>query len=433
MLLWIGFACLTAAVVALLLRPLRTSAPEQDAVGAVDADLAVYRDQLRELEAERDRGLGVEGDIESARAEIARRLLKRARTAPDGSLALNEAPETSGAANARDPAAVAHSRARTIYAGLAAALPVLAVAIYVFTGSPGLPAQPYAERIAQRPNTDPATAAGIVELIERVEVRLREKPDDGKGWDAIAPVYLRIGRFADAAHAFAEANRLEGESVRRLLGFAEATMMAENGIVTEPARRAALRILELEPKRIDVGIWLALAKEQDGDLAGALAAYREILAKAPAEAPWRQAVTDRIGVVERKMAGGPAATPQAKVPESNQTPASKETAPAPSAAAPSAAPAGPPAASGAPDVAAMSPAEREAFITSMVDRLAQRLAQDGKDLDGWLRLARAYTVLGRESDARGALASARTNFASETASLAEIDKAEENLGLKSKE
>ena len=421
MLLWIGFACLTAAVVALLLRPLRASAPEQDAVGAVDADLAVYRDQLRELEVERERGLGVEGDIESARAEIARRLLKRARTAPAG-----------------DAAGSALTRARAIYAGLAAALPVLAVAIYVLTGSPGLPAQPYAERIAQRPSGDPATAAGIVELIERVEARLREKPDDGKGWDAIAPVYLRIGRFADAAHAFAEANRLEGESVRRLLGFAEATMMAENGIVTEPARRAALRIMELEPKRIDVGIWLALAKEQDGDLAGALAAYREILAKAPAEAPWRQAVTDRIVVVERKMTGGTAATPPAKAPEgkeapeSNAPPKGNEGPPAPSAAAPTP-PAGPPAASGAPDVAAMSPAEREAFITSMVDRLAQRLAQDGKDLDGWLRLARAYTVLGRESDARGALASARTNFASETASLAEIDKAEQNLGLKSKE
>lgn len=421
MLLWIGFACLTAAVVALLLRPLRASAPEQDAVAAVDADLAVYRDQLRELEAERERGLGVEGDIESARAEIARRLLKRARTAPAG-----------------DRAGSALTRARMIYAGLAAALPVLAVAIYVFTGSPGLPAQPYGERIAQRPNADPATATGIVELIERVEARLREKPDDGKGWDAIAPVYLRIGRFADAAHAFAEANRLEGESVRRLLGFAEATMMAENGIVTEPARRAALRIMELEPKRIDVGIWLALAKEQDGDLAGALAAYREILAKAPAEAPWRQAVTDRIVVVERKMTGGTAATPPAKAPEgkeapeSNDPPKGNEGPPAPSAAAPTP-PAGPPAASGAPDVAAMSPAEREAFITSMVDRLAQRLAQDGKDLDGWLRLARAYTVLGRESDARGALASARTNFASETASLAEIDKAEQNLGLKSKE
>lgn len=414
MLLWIGFACLTAAVVALLLRPLRASAPEQDAVGAVDADLAVYRDQLRELEVERERGLGVEGDIESARAEIARRLLKRARTAPAG-----------------DAAGSALTRARAIYAGLAAALPVLAVAIYVLTGSPGLPAQPYAERIAQRPSGDPATAAGIVELIERVEARLREKPDDGKGWDAIAPVYLRIGRFGDAAHAFAEANRLEGESVRRLLGFAEATMMAENGIVTEPARRAALRVLELEPKRIDVGIWLALAKEQDGDLAGALAAYREILAKAPAEAPWRQAVTDRIGVVERKMTGGTAA-PAAKAPESNEPPKNDEAAPAPSASAP-AAPAGAPAASGAPDVAAMSPAEREAFITSMVDRLAQRLAQDGKDLDGWLRLARAYTVLGREGDARGALASARINFASETASLAEIDKAEKNLGLQSKE
>src|SRR5690606_8684079 len=110
--------------------------------------------------------------------------------------------------------------------------------------------------------------SNVGELIARVEERLRAHPEDGQGWDVIAPVYLRLQRYADAAHAFAEANRLQGESVRRLLGFAEATMLANNGIVTEPVRRATLRVLELDPDRIDVKVWLALAKEQDGDLPG---------------------------------------------------------------------------------------------------------------------------------------------------------------------
>lgn len=68
----------------------------------------------------------------------------------------------------------------------------------------------------------------------------------------------------------------------------------------------------------------------------------------------------------------------------------------------------------------------------MVNRLADRLKDNGKDLEGWIRLARAYKVLGRENDALAALASARENFAGDRASLDEIDKSEQNLGLQGK-
>jgi cytochrome c-type biogenesis protein CcmH len=251
----------------------------------------------------------------------------------------------------------------------------------------------------------------VVELIGRVEQHLREHPQDGKGWDVVAPVYLRLGRYADAAHAFAEANRLEGETVRRLLGFAEATMMAEDGVVSEAARKAAQRVLELEPGRIEARIWLTLAREQDGDLAGAAAAYRELLAGAPADAPWRAAVSQRLDLVDKKIKAEPVEhRPVAALP-------------APPAAT------SPAAAGEQPDVAAMSPADREAFITSMVDRLATRLKADGRDLAGWIRLARAYKVLGREDDARAAIASARENFSGDRASLDEIDKSEQSLGI----
>lgn len=415
MLLWLCFAFLTAAVVALLLRPLRTA--DGRAVAPADADLAVYRDQLRELEAERERGLIGESDVEGARAEVARRLIKRAQAEPE-----------TAATPPADP-----SRARTIYMAIAAALPVLAIGLYVMTGSPQLPARPYAERISANA-PDPTQAAGIVELIERVEARLKEDPQDGKGWNAIAPVYLRLGRYADAAHAFAEANRLEGETVRRLTGFAEATLMAENGIVTEPVRRATLRVLELEPGKIEVRVWLALAKEQDGDLPAAVAEYREILEKSPADAPWRQAVVDRLALVEKKIAGVPDAPKPSGAAPTEQAAAPADAAPSASAPAPkSSSPSASAVEAAAPDVAAMSPAEREAFIASMVARLAERLEKDGNDLDGWLRLARAYKVLGKDDEARSALKSARTHFTAETAALAEIDKAEQALSLTTKE
>ncbi len=81
----------------------------------------------------------------------------------------------------------------------------------------------------------------------------------------------------------------------------------------------------------------------------------------------------------------------------------------------------------------MSPEEREAFIASMVDRLATRLKENGKDLEGWIKLARAYKVLGRDSDAKGAIQSARENFAGDQASLAALDKSAESLGIATQE
>jgi cytochrome c-type biogenesis protein CcmH len=232
MLLWVCFAILTAAVVALLLQPLR-AAPGQ-AIEPAAADLAVYRDQLRELETERERGLLVDSEIESARVEVARRLIKRASDDPQ--------PDVTSPS---DEAARA-GRARAVYTAIAVLLPVIGMSVYLMTGDPQLPGQPFASRQAL-----PGTPAAIADLIGRVEEHLREKPEDGKGWDVVAPVYLRLGRYGDAAHGFAEASRLEGESVRRLLGFAEATLMAGDGVVTEAVRKASLRVLELEPGRIE--------------------------------------------------------------------------------------------------------------------------------------------------------------------------------------
>lgn len=405
MLLWVCFAILTVALVAYLLRPLRR-APGTGAVASEEADVAVYRDQLKELEAERERGLIAESELEGARAEVARRLIKRAGGAQDDA--------------ARTPARGGSGAAHRIYTAVAGLLPLAGVAVYLAIGSPHLPAHPFAARETAAPEAQKRVA----DLIKQVEARLKEHPEDGRGWDVIAPVYLRFGRFPEAAHAFAEANRLEGESERRLIGFAEATMMAESGAVTEPVRITARRILELDASAVQPRIWLALGREQDGDLAGAANAYRELLAAAPDDAPWRDAVAERLMLVEARIRGE----------DVDAKPASP-----PSSAAGSVTPDGEKPASSevggktAADVAAMSPEEQDAFVMGMVNRLAARLEENGKDLEGWKRLARAYKVIGRDDDARAAIAEARTAFSGDEEALKEIAAAENALGLAAKE
>jgi cytochrome c-type biogenesis protein CcmH len=375
MLLWIAFAVLTAAVLAAVLAPLcrRSGA---DAAGA--GSLEVYRDQLAELEGERARGLLEESEADAARIEISRRLL--------ASAAQSERPVSSAGTNA--------TLTRAVPVAVAVFVPLLTLGLYLTYGSPGLPSYPFAAR-----SQAPLEGAQLGELVAKVEARLREHPEEGEGWDVIAPVYLRLGRFRDAADAFARAARLKGESVKRLAGLAEASVLGADGVVTEEARLAYEKILKLEPGRPDARFWLALAKEQDGRLAEAVAEYNALLNESDAAAPWRAALEQRIAGVSQRLSGAPA-------------PAS----PGPTAE----------------DVAAaekLSADDRARMIADMVEGLARRLKRDGRDLAGWRRLVNAYVVLGRKDDALVALADARKSFGGDEKALAELAALARSLGL----
>ena len=375
MLLWILFAILTAAVLVAVLAPLARSAVGGDQRRL--ASIAVYRDQLEEVEADHARGLIDAADAAAAKLEISRRLLTGAGAAG--------APRASGSADRR------HGPTAMVAAVL---VPLGSIGLYLVLGSPGMPAFP-----ALTQQQTAMEQAGIAELVARVEARLRQQPGDGEGWQVVAPVYLKLGRYRDAAAAFGRALQLNGESVKLLVGFAEASMLANDGVVTEEARRAYERILTQEPDRIEARFWLAVGKEQDGKLDDALQDYRALLSSAPAAAPWRVAVTERLEEVNRRLASG-----------------GKPASPGPSAA----------------DVAAaqaLSPDERSRMIAGMVDGLAQRLKQNGNDLAGWQRLLNAYVVLDRKREAREALAEARRNFAGDEGALSELSALAASLGL----
>jgi cytochrome c-type biogenesis protein CcmH len=375
MLLWVLFALLAAAVVWAVTRPLL--APAAVPAPGEDSALAVYRDQLAEIEAERAQGLLGSAEAEGARVELARRLIRRA-------------DEQERQAGATTPS-LARVRQAALYA--AAALPVIGIVLYLGVGSPQMPGRPYAARL-----NVPVEQATAADLVARVEAHLREHPEDGRGWDVLAPVYLRMGDFTQAADAFQRAARLLGESPKRLAGFARALIMAQNGVVSEPARQAYERLRALEPNSIEAEVWLAIAREQDGDLAGAEAEYRRLIAGA--EEPWKGLLETRLAAVSEKRGSAPAA-------------AQSDAPPADAMAA----------------AAAMSPAEREKFVGQMVDGLAARLKENGNDLAGWMRLVRSYAVLGRREDATSALASARGQFAGDAKSLAELDGLAKSLGL----
>jgi cytochrome c-type biogenesis protein CcmH len=373
MLLWILFALMTAAVLAAVLAPL--ARPHLGANQQRSGSIAVYRDQLEEVAADRARGLIDAAEATAAQIEISRRLLGAGAAPPSR-------------------AALAGRSHTTLTVAAAVLVPLASIFLYLVHGSPGMPAFP---AVAQHSRA--LEQADIAELVARVEARLRQHPGEGEGWEAVAPVYLKLGRYKDAADAYARAAQLNGESVKLLAGLAEASMLANDGIVSEEARRAYDRILKLEPDRIEARFWLAVAKEQDGKLNEAMADYRALLSAAPAAAPWRAAVAERLEELTQHLAAG-----------------GKPASPGPSAAEVAAA-------------QALSPEERNRMIAGMVEGLAQRLKQNGNDLAGWRRLLNAYVVLDRKSDAREALAEARRNFAGDEHALGELSALAVSLGL----
>ena len=372
MLLWLIFAALTAAAIVAIAWPLtRGEDGERHPAGN---DIAVYKDQLAEIARDRERGLVSEADAQAARGEIGRRLLRAADAAPS--------PDAS-------PAALHAVRARFALA-TAILVPLLAIGLYIPLGAPGLPGQPF----ASRPQAN-LRDASFGELIAKVEAQLRQHPDDVRGWDVIGPVYLRIGRYDDAADAFRRAIALKGETEIRLMGLADAMVAAKGGIVGEEARKLLEKVITLNREHAGARFLLALGKEQDGKLADAAKDYREILASAPPDAPWRSVITERLaGITGEKR-------PDEKGPDAQQIEASRN----------------------------ITPEQRAQMIENMVAGLADRLKKNGRDLEGWLRLARAYKVLGKTAEAKDAIAGARKAFAGEEKALSEISAAEKSLGL----
>jgi cytochrome c-type biogenesis protein CcmH len=334
-------------------------------------DIAVYRDQLAEIERDLGRGLLTADAAAAARLEIERRLLAAARPDPEAD---------PGAA----PAAAAPGRRPALAAGIAFGLPLLALGLYLALGSPDVPALPFAERIA----SDQPGELGP--LADRLARRLQDQPNDAEGWALLGQTYQQLGRPADAAAAYNQALLHGGTQPGLRSAYGEALTQAADGQVTPAAQDAFAAALKEDPGDARARFYLASAEAQAGHPERALEQLAALEAAAPADAPWRPMVGAAIDQLARQLGRDPAALPGRK--------------PAPAAAPPGAAP--PIDAGTMAAVQAMKPEEREAFIKGMVAQLADRLKQQPGDLEGWLRLARAYGVLGQREQQRDALSHA---------------------------
>jgi cytochrome c-type biogenesis protein CcmH len=385
MTLWMAFLLMTAAAIFAVLWPLSR---RRNLVPAEAGDVAVYRDQLEEIARDRAAGRIAETEAEAARVEVSRRLIAAA-----------DAPRAAPAQPADGSRAGPWPR-RIAALAVLIALPIGSGALYLTYGSPQLPAQPLSARLEPQPGQAPTGQQPINELVTRVEGHLERNPDDGRGWEVVAPVYLRLGRYADAVRAQQNVVRLLGATAAREADLGEAMVAAGNGVITAEARAAFERALARDAKDVKARYFVGLAAEQDGRRDEAAKLYGALVADAPGDAPW-------LGFVRQAWVrvGG---KPPAELPTT--------AAPGPSAA----------------DVAAareMSETDRNEMIRGMVARLADRLQNHPDDVEGWLRLLRAYMVLGQREKALEAADQARQAFAGQPDKLRQIDELVKGLGL----
>jgi cytochrome c-type biogenesis protein CcmH len=339
MLFWIVATLLTLmACLSVLVPFLRRPA----AVGVMTSpDLAIYKDQLAEVERDLSRGLIGRGEAEQARSEIGRRILR--------------ASERAGGATVQRPL-----WGRAVTAAAVLSIPLVSWSVYAATGSPGEPAQPLQARLQESPGNLP-----VEDLIARAEAHLRTNPSDSRGWEVLAPIYLRVGRTDDAVRAYREAIDRLGSSGKRQSGLGEALIAQAGGTVTAEAREAFEQGLQVAPGDGKALFFLALAAAQEGDVAGAQAQWQALKADQPAGSPWSEAANQALARIAQPGRG--------------------------------------PGAQDVQDAAALSPAERSTMIEGMVATLDAKLRDNPRDPEGWQKLVRSYAVLGRQDEAREAL------------------------------
>ena len=365
---WFLLAMMTGAAIFAVLWPLgRRTAPP-----AAGHDVRVYRDQLDEIGRDQAAGRIGEAEAEAARIEVSRRLLAAAEQKPG-------APLTPSPARRRAVALIA-----LVF------LPIGSIALYLLLGSPLLPGQPLSARVTQ------PEAAPVAQLVAQVETHLQNNPQDGRGWEVLAPVYLRMGRYDDAARAWRNTLTYSGATATREANLGEALTMAAKSVVTAEAKQAFERAVALDSREAKARYFLGLSAQQDGRTAEAAALWRELVASAPPDAPW-------IGFVRQELARIGEAEPPARGPTAQQMEAA----------------------------ANIDPQQRQQMIAGMVEGLAERLKNDSGDFEGWLRLVRAYSVLGERDKARSAAADARRAIGEDSEKLRRLDELVKGLGLES--
>lgn len=367
-------------------------------------DIGVYRDQLKELDRDQDRGVLSAQEAESARIEISRRLLEADRKSGETAVvrALPSGPWLAGGLGLLvilggfGMYALIGARA---YPDLPLSLR-LQVAMQAMQDRPG---QQEAEALAP-PVEGPEAEPQVLELMEKLRAAVAQRPDDLEGHMLLARYEASLGNFAASQRAMVDVVRIKGAGAtsQDYADLAEMMILATAGYVSPQAEEALTRALQIAPENEIARYYLGLmyAQNDRSDLAFRL--WRELLENSNPDGPWQKPIRDQILMVAAEAGVAyDLPRPALKGPSSEDIQAAGD----------------------------MTEQDRMDMIRGMVEQLGERLASEGGTADEWARLVRALGVLGDAERAKAVWNEAQTVFADVPGDIERIRAAAREAGV----
>lgn len=409
MMFWIVSSALAVLAAVPLLRALAAS--RSAARARADYDIAVYRQQLDDMESDLERGVITPEAAERTRTEIARRILDADR---------RRSAQASGRAPTWATAAAAAATALTVVGGSAA--------VYLWQGAPGYGDLPREARLAAaeaRKATRPDQAQAETDaapymqarpanpeheaLVQRLREAVAERGGDVQGLSLLAQNEAALGNYRAAHEAQARLIELRGAnaSAEDFATYAEMLIMAAGGYVSPEAEGALGKALARAPANGTARYYLGLMHAQNDRPDRTFAIWQPLLENSEAGAPWVPAIRGQIADIAAR------AGERYDVPDLGP---SGEAASGPDADALAAA-------------EAMDPEARAEMVRGMVEGLADRLATQGGSSAEWARLIAALGVLGETDRARAIWQESRVAFEGDDQALAELRAAADRAGL----
>lgn len=378
-LIWIIIALIITITLGLLIWPILRDRNTQITVRE-SYDVAIYKDQLKEADREFERGLLTTEQLDAVKTEIQRKLIVAADQSAAAVYASSEP-----------------SNPKMITAfGLVLFLSIGSVAVYSYLGSPTLGNLAFVDRDIEKERKAQSGGQAVSEMttvIDRLEQKLATDPNNLEGWLMLGRSAISMGQFPRAVKAYEQALALSPGNIDVLIDYAETLVLSNEGQVTEDALKSFKYAHKTNAAHPKARYYIALHHAQAGNMRLAIQDWVDLLAISLPDAPWIQTVQSQIkdAAKESKIdiaSIKPSLEAQqigANIRESPQV-----TAPGPSQSEVKAA-------------GEMSADERQKMILSMVKRLADRLEENPNDRQGWLRLSKAYNVLGDTEKAGQAL------------------------------
>lgn len=401
-LLWISIVLLTTLVVGIIAYSLIRARPEKQDDRA-EFDLNVYRDQLKELEHEHERGLLSDDDAEGAITEIKRRMLTAA-----------DQQKKSGSPKHGHGSGQSLSSILTVIV-VGVGISGGAIALYLYLGKPGLSDQPYASRtFAPQPDASEAenamaANANIENMLANLAKRLVENPDDLKGWSMLGRSYLALDRNEEALNALNKARELSNNDPVHAAAYAEALLVTSTGPAPEQAFEIFDAIRKEDPFNPKARYYQGIRLAQAGNVRAAMQEWVDLVAVSYSDAPYLEVVHQQIeraavelGVAVDAVRPSTEALELAKALPAAAAPAVQTQTPSPAQTQiPS------PSQEQIEAVTELSEEDRKEMIAGMVASLAERLKENPADKRGWEMLGRSYTVLGEHEKAKQAFDKAK--------------------------